>query len=401
MPFDYDVIVVGGGPAGSTAARFCAGAGLKTLLIEKEQLPRYKPCGGCLSVKSVRLLGFDLSPVIENSVNGARFTYCFKSPFSIESEEPIAFMVMRDRFDQLLIHKALESGAEKLEGEKVTRAEEKGDGVNVELAEGERIRCEYLIGADGAGSVVAKSFSSFNIKGPGDGIGLECKIPFESTTDFPKEDLHRMHFDFGRVPNGYGWVFPKGKWLSIGVGGVFKRRAGKTPRQHFNDIIKGLDFIRGRRIEKVLGHPVPSFYSGEQKVSLGKVFLVGDAAHLVDPLTGEGIYYALRSGMLAAEAIVQSKKNGGDASAHYQRTVQELLFEDLKSAHNVSQFIYRFTQVAYRTLKHYPELGNFYIQVLEGKETYHGFVTRVKDRARDLLKGSLSGKLKRVLAKPK
>jgi flavin-dependent dehydrogenase len=184
------------------------------------------------------------------------------------------------------------------------------------------------------------------------------------------------------------------------VGGIFGRRVGKTPRQHFNDIIKGLDFIRGSRIEKVLGHPIPSFYSGEQKVSLGKVFLVGDAAHLVDPLTGEGIYYALRSGMLAAEAILQSKKNGGDASAHYQRTVKELLFEDLRSAHNVSQFIYRFTQVAYRTLKHYPELGNFYIQVLEGKETYHGFVTRVKDRARDLLKGSLSGKLKRVLAKP-
>jgi geranylgeranyl reductase family protein len=400
MHLDYDVIVVGGGPAGSTAARFCASAGLKTLLIEKEQLPRYKPCGGCLSVKGVRLLGFDLSPVIENSVYGARFTYCFKSPFSIESEEPIAFMVRRDRFDQLLILKALENGAEKLEGEKVTRAEEKGNGIDVELAKGERIRCEYLIGADGARSVVAKSFFAFRIRGAGDGIGLECEIPFESTIDFPKEDLHMMHFDFGRVPNGYGWVFPKGKWLSIGVGGIFGRRVGKTPRQHFNDMIKCLDFIQGSRIGKALAHPIPSFYSGEQKVSLGKVFLVGDAAHLVDPLTGEGIYYALRSGMLAAEAILQSKKNGGDASAHYQRTVKELLFEDLRSAHNVSQFIYRFTQVAYRTLKHYPELGNFYIQVLEGKETYHGFVTRVKDRARDLLKGSLSGKLKRVLAKP-
>lgn len=400
MNFDYDVVVVGAGPGGSTAARFCASAGLKTLIIEKEPLPRYKPCGGCLSVKSAHLLGFDLSPVIENSVYGARFTYCFKSPFFIKSEEPIGFMVMRDRFDQLLIHKALENGAEKLEGEKVTKAEEKGNGVEVELAKRERIHCEYLIGADGARSVVAKSFSSFKTKGPGDGIGLVCEIPFESTIDFPREDLHMMHFDFGRVPNGYGWVFPKGKWLSIGVGGIFGRRAGKTPRQHFNDIIKGLDFIRGSRIGKALGHPIPSFYSGEQKVSLGKVFLVGDAAHLVDPLTGEGIYYALRSGMLAAEAIVHSKKNGGDASAHYQRTVRELLFEDLKWAHNVSEFIYRFTQLAYQTLKHYPELGNVYIHVLEGRETYHGFVTRVKDRARDLLKGSLRGKLKKVLAKP-
>lgn len=399
MNFDYDVIVAGAGPGGSTAARFCASAGLKTLIIEKEQLPRYKPCGGCLSVKTAHLLGFDLSPVIENTVYGAKFTYCFKNPFFIKSEEPIALMVRRDRFDQLLVNKALENGAAKLEGEKVTRAEEKGNGVEVELAKGERIRCEYLIGADGARSVVAKSFSYFKTKGPGDGIGLECEIPFESTINFPKEDLHMMHFDFGRVPNGYGWVFPKGKWLSIGVGGIFGRRGRKTPRQHFNDIIKGLNFIQGSRIGKVLGHPIPSFYSGEQSVSQGKVFLVGDAAHLVDPLTGEGIYYALRSGILAAEAIVRSKGNGRDASAYYQRAVKELLFEDLKSAHNVSQFIYRFTQLAYQTLKHYPELGNFYVQVLEGKETYQGFVTRVKDRARDFLKGSLSEKLKRVLAK--
>ena len=102
MNFDYDVIVVGAGPGGATAARFCAKAGLKTLLIEKERLPRYKPCGGCLSTKTVHLLGFDLSPVIENTIYGAKFTYCSKDPFFIESKDPIAFLVMRDRFDQLL-----------------------------------------------------------------------------------------------------------------------------------------------------------------------------------------------------------------------------------------------------------------------------------------------------------
>jgi flavin-dependent dehydrogenase len=83
MNRDYDVIVVGAGPGGSTAARFCAQAGLKTLLIEKERLPRYKPCGGCLSTKTVHLLGLDLSPVVENTIYGANFTYCLKDRFSI------------------------------------------------------------------------------------------------------------------------------------------------------------------------------------------------------------------------------------------------------------------------------------------------------------------------------
>src|SRR5512143_1231718 len=119
MNSDYDVIVVGGGPGGSTAARLCAQAGVKTLLIEKERLPRYKPCGGCLSAKTVRLLGFDLSPVIENTIYGAKFTYRSEDPFFIESKNPIAFLVMRDRFDQFLIDRALEAGTRVLDGEKV------------------------------------------------------------------------------------------------------------------------------------------------------------------------------------------------------------------------------------------------------------------------------------------
>ena len=123
MNSNYDVIVVGGGPGGSTAARFCAKAGLKTLLVEKERLPRYKPCGGCLSAKTVRLFDFDLSPVIENTIYGAKFTYRSKDPFLIESKNPIAFLVMRDRFDQFLIDRAFEVGTEILDGETVTKVE--------------------------------------------------------------------------------------------------------------------------------------------------------------------------------------------------------------------------------------------------------------------------------------
>ena len=399
MNLSYDVIVVGAGPGGSTTARFCAQAGLKTLLIEKEWLPRYKPCGGCLSTKTAQLLGFDLSPVLENTIYGVHFTYCLKDHFTIRSEQPIAFLVMRGRFDQFLVKKALEMGAEILEGEKVERVEEKGQQVEVELARGKKLRCEHLIGADGPESIVAKSLSLLPPKDDGYGIGVESEIPFRSIINFPKEDLHHIHLDFGRIPSGYGWVFPKREGLSIGIGGMFRDGVKMNPRPHLNAFINGLSYIKEGEVKKVLGHSLPSFYDEGQKVSQGKVLLVGDAAHLIDPLTGEGIYYAVRSGMLAAGAILQSKEKDISPSNLYQEALQVQIFEDLKWALQFSRFVNRFTKLSYRTLKHYPELADLYLQVLKGRETYRSFVARVKDRMRDLLKGRLSEKIKRAMAR--
>ncbi len=397
MSWDYDVIVVGGGPGGSTAARFCAKAGLKTLIIEKERLPRYKPCGGCLSAKTVRLLDFDLSPVIENTVYGAKFTYCSKDPFFIESKNPIAFLVMRDRFDQFLIDKALEVGTKILDGEKVTKVEEGADGVEVELTRGKKFRCQYLIGADGSESMVAKSLSLEPQKNDGYGVAIESETPFDSSVPFPKEELQFIHLDFGRVPNGYGWVFPKKQWLSIGIGGMFRETKKMNPRQYFKSFLKGLNYISEGKTGKVIGHLLSSFYDEKQKVSQGRFLLVGDAAHLMDPLQGEGIYYAVRSGMLAAEAILEWKREGIAPSDSYQKAVRLDICENLKWALTFSHFVFRFTKLAYRTLKRYPELGEIYIQVLEGKETYQGFVMKVKERMKDLLKGKLSEKIKKAM----
>ncbi len=399
MNWDYDIIVVGGGPGGSTAARFCAKAGLKTLLIEKEQLPRYKPCGGCLSTKTVHLLGFDISPVIENTIYGAKFTYCSKDPFFIEPKEPIASLVMRDRFDQFLINKALEKGATILEGEKVTRVEEQGEGVEVELGKGKRFHCRYLIGADGPESIVARSLPLPPQRNDGNGIAIQSEIPFDSSIHFPQRELQFINLDFGRIPNGYGWVFPKKEWLSIGIGGMFRETKKMNPRRYLSDFLKELDYIPEGKTGRIMGHLLPSFYDENQKVSQGRLLLVGDAAHLMDPLQGEGIYYAIRSGMLAAEAIAEWKKGGINPSDFYQKAVYYDICGNLKWALTFSRFVFRFSKLAYRTLKRYPELGEFYLQVLEGRETYQGFVTKVKERMKDLLKGRLSEKIKGAMAR--
>jgi len=399
MRWDYDVIVVGGGPGGSTAARVCAKAGLKTLIVEKERLPRYKPCGGCLSTKTVHLLGFDLSSVVENTIYGAKFTYCSKDPFIIESKVPMAFLVMRDRFDQLLVNKAIENGAALLEEEKVKRTEEKNGGVEVELAKGRKFLCRYLVGADGAESIVARSLFLPPQGNHGGGVAIESEIAFDSSIHFPPEELQLINLDFGRVPNGYGWVFPKKEWLSIGIGGMFTETKRMNTRQYLHSFLKGLHYIPEGKTGRVTGHLLPSFYDEKQKVSGGKILLVGDAAHLMDPLQGEGIYYAIRSGMLAGEAITEWKKWGIAPSSYYQRAVHSDICGNLKWALLLSRFVFRFTKLAYRTLKRYPELGEFYLKTLEGRETYRGFVRTVKIGIKEFLKGQLSEKIKEAMAR--
>jgi len=395
----YDVVVVGGGPGGSTAARFCARSGLKTLLIEKELFPRYKACGGCLSLKTIHLLDLDLNPVIENTIFGAKFSYRLKDPFVIESKDPIAFMVMRDRFDQFLLEKAAKEGAEIIEGQKVVKTQEEEKRVKVELINGKALHSRYLIGADGAGSVVARSLHLSPREKDGKGMAIQSEIPFDASIPFPQNELNFVHLDFGQIPNGYGWVFPKKEWLSIGIGGMFNERKKIQPKRYLNDFLKGLAYVSEKKISRMKGHPLPSFYDERQKVSQGRILMVGDAAHLMDPLQGEGIYYAIRSGRLAAEAIVQSMKEGILPSDSYQKAIHLHISQDLKWALSFSRFAFKFIRLAYQVLKYYPELSYLYLQVLAGSETYQGFVERVKARIKDLMKGRFSDRIRKAMAK--
>ncbi|MHA2042961.1 MAG: NAD(P)/FAD-dependent oxidoreductase [Candidatus Thorarchaeota archaeon] len=154
----YDVIVVGAGPAGSITAHDCAKAGLKTLLLEKSKHPREKPCGGAVMYRGLHILRGRLpAGLVERRIHGLRFILPSGEGVEFSSKKLIGITAFRERFDEFLAQRAADAGADLREMTKVRHASTGPDGVSVFTANGKEINAQYLVGADGVNSVVART----------------------------------------------------------------------------------------------------------------------------------------------------------------------------------------------------------------------------------------------------
>lgn len=371
----YDAIVVGMGPAGSTAAYELSRAGVSVLGLDKEAHPRYKACGGGLSVRIDRILDADFKSVVEHTVHGVQFSYAGQDPFFIPSTSPIAYMVMRDRFDHLLVEKARRAGTEIHEGEQAQEFIPFEDGVEVVTDRG-RYQAKVLIGADGANSIVAQRlFPSRRLRGR---PSLESEIRIGQAPVYPGEG--KVLIDLGATERGYAWIFPKSQRLSIGVAEF--RGLTTSPRRVFQRFIRGEKGLAPFSVPSPCGHPLPLYSAAgpasHRSLVSHRTLLVGDAGHLVDPLFGEGIYYAVRSGQMAAISVLDMFHDHRRTLHDYECAVGREILEEFRIASRVARIVYTFPRLCHRLINRYQEVIGLYYDVLQGRETYQGFFSKAK-----------------------
>lgn len=336
----YDVAVVGAGPAGATAGRFLSKCGLTVALIEKEELPRDKPCGGALSVHHLKRFKYlDAKSdeingcpsygvkIYSNSLARAGYTY----------SNPQLLMVLRDKFDQVLVDMAMDYGAE-LKRNRVKDVKVTPNAAKLVLDGGHVIESRLVVGADGVNSVVAKKtglnsgWSKWQVA-----INALNEIYVgESVIEEYIGSQRPLHIFMLNTLFGYGWLFPKKEHFNIGIGGLSAKTKNTSDIfVRFVRLLKEMKLIpNGLQDGKFKAHLVP--VSGVlNKVYGDRVVLCGDAAGSSSPLNGEGVYYAMASGQIASRTILKALEEGDVMSSGLSGYQTELM-EDFGFDHEVA-----------------------------------------------------------------
>lgn len=378
----FDVVIVGSGPAGASAAFFLADKGLKVAILEKETLPRYKTCGGGLVFRGRDLLPFDVSEAIASEFNTID-VYFEKEEMHLQAKRdfPIVSMVMRDTFDAMIIEKAVEKGVLLLQNEKLLAIEESGNN-KVLKTSSQELEARFVIAADGALSTTAKL--------TGWKIDTRYLIPaLEVEVEVKPEKFEQLkqetRFDVDFIPKGYAWSFPKKNHLSLGVASV--KRGKIDLRSYYREYLKKLGIDETDIVsEQSHGFQIP-ISTRKGKLAQNGTFLVGDAAGFADPLTAEGISNAIYSGKLAAEAIIETDATFGKAEALYTKKINEKLLPELKTAKYLASVFYNQRRMRnYFIKKDGDRFCNFLTDIFTGKRHYPADVIQlVKDKLKGLV----------------
>ncbi len=364
----FDVIVIGGGPSGTTAARHCALRGLNTLLIEKKQFPRYKACAGGVTQWGLSILDFEVPPeIIEREWSGGRVFY---KGCSTEAYKPfrVGVLVSRPTFDAFLLSKAKEAGTETHLATEAKNYNVKPDYVEVDTHRGS-FRGQCLVIAEGAmGGMARRIRGAYGQRGAAMTMIAEIESPQEEIDRRTEGQIH-VYFDVAH--RGYGWIFPHDRYYSVGIGGV-RGRMG-NPIDSMNKFLARHGFDRNQRLHS---HFLP-IGGIRRKVVDRRVILVGDAAGYVDPFAGEGIGYAILSGKLAAKTISEALNQGSRSKIDltpFREQCDAHFGTRLRDAYYLDRVLHSLPGIFLKILATHREVIDTLLNVAVWEMTYREFI---------------------------
>ncbi len=362
-----DLIIVGGGPAGSAAARTAGALGLRVRLLDKAVFPRDKPCGGMLTQRTLSQLQQPIPTELrQRDVHGVRLHFG-GSVVEVRGPQRLGLLVSRREWDAYMLDQAVEHGARVHMGEAVQSYEERSQFVHVMGKRGV-YQGRYVIIAEGAQGYLKYGLQS-RPKSHQLAVCVTTHIPAsQRIIDAYIQQALDIHLGVAR--GGYGWVFPHEGYFAVGVGGLASHLS--RPRQTMERFLQHCGFTGGHDLQR---HLVPAG-GVRRRVQSSRVLLAGDAAGFVDPLCGEGIPYAVRSGQLAAECVHELLHGRRPKEVvSYTARCQQAFGSHLRQALYASNVLHRWPNVFLRLLSSSEAAVHRYLGVLRGESTYLQFLS--------------------------